>query len=84
VAKNDLALLKRLQPLGIDVNAKNTEGLTALHKAAMVSKDDAVMKYLLELGAKKDAVTNYKETAFDLAAENESLTKNNVSVNFLK
>ncbi len=84
VAKNDLALVKRLEPLQIDVNARNKEGITALHKAAMLSKDDAMLKYLLSIGAKKDIPTNFKETAFDLASENESLTKNHVSVNFLK
>ncbi|GAB4019722.1 ankyrin repeat domain-containing protein [Spirosoma koreense] len=84
VAKNDLALVKRLEPLGIDVNAKNKEGITALHKAAMVSKDDAMLKYLLSIGAKKDISTEFKETAFDLASENESLSKNNVSLSFLK
>lgn len=84
VAKNDLSLVKRLEPLQIDVNARNKEGITALHKAAMVSKDDVMMKYLLSIGAKKEIPTNFKETAFDLASENESLTKNNVSVNFLK
>jgi len=84
VAKNNLSLLKRLESLGLDVNAKNKEGITALHKAAMIAKDDTVMKYLLALGAKKDAVTNFEETAFSLAVENESLTKNNVSVTFLK
>ena len=84
VAKNDLSLVKRLEAYKIDVNAKNAEGLTALHKAAMVSKDDVMMKYLISIGAKKDIVTNFKETAFDLAGENESLSKNNVTVNFLK
>jgi ankyrin repeat protein len=84
IAKNDIALLKRLQPLGMDINAKNAEGLTVLHKAALVAKDDATMKYLLSIGAQKEAVTNFKETAFDLATENESLSKNKVSVNFLK
>lgn len=84
VAKNDIALIKRLEPLGIDINSKNKEGLTVLHKAALISKDDSMLKYLISVGAKKDAVTNFKETAFDLASENESLSKNNVSVNFLK
>jgi len=84
VAKNDLSLVKRLEAYKIDVNAKNAEGLTALHKAAMVSKDDVMMKYLISIGAKKDIITNFKETAFDLAGENESLSKNNVTVNFLK
>lgn len=84
VAKNDLSLLKRLQPLGVDVNTRNNEGLTALHKAAMIAKDDAMLKYLLSIGAQKEIPTNFKETAFDLASENESLTKSQVSVNFLK
>lgn len=84
VAKNDLSLMKQLEPMQIDVNARNQEGMTALHKAAMVAKDETMMKYLLSVGAKKDIPTNFKETAFDLASENESLAKNNVSVNFLK
>ena len=84
VAKNDLALLKKLEPLQIDVNARNKEGITALHKAAMVAKDDAMLKYLLSVGAKKEIPTNFKETAFDLASENESLAKSNVSLTFLK
>ncbi|RWY55667.1 ankyrin repeat domain-containing protein [Mucilaginibacter gilvus] len=84
LAKNDTSLLKRIEPLGIDVNAKNKEGMTVLHKAALVAKDDAMLKYLLSIGAKKELVTNFKETAFDLATENESLSKNKVSVNFLK
>jgi len=84
IAKNDVSLLKRLQPLNIDINAKNKEGMTALHKAALIAKDDNMMKYLLSIGAKKEAVTNFKETAFDLASENETLKKSNISVNFLK
>ncbi|MGI4749294.1 MAG: ankyrin repeat domain-containing protein [Janthinobacterium lividum] len=84
VAKNDFSLVKLIQPLGIDINAKNNEGMTALHKAAMISKDDNLLKYLVSIGAKTNIETNFKETAFDLASENESLTKNKVSVNFLK
>jgi ankyrin repeat protein len=84
VAKNDLSLVRKLEPLQIDVNARDKEGLTALHKAAMVSKDDAMLKYLLSIGAKKDISTNFKETAYDLASENETLAKGNVSLTFLK
>jgi ankyrin repeat protein len=84
VAKNELSLIKRLEPLGIDINAKNKEGMTALHKAALIAKDDVILKYLVSVGAKKEAVTNFKETAFDLASENESLSKNNIAINFLK
>ncbi|MBE7170819.1 MAG: ankyrin repeat domain-containing protein [Williamsia sp.] len=84
VVKNDLALLKQIEKLNVDVNARNAEGLTALHKAAMVAKDDAVLKYLLSLGAKKDVTTGYKETAFDLARENENFSRQKLSIDFLK
>lgn len=84
VLKNDLTLLKKIAPLNIDINAKNKDGLTALHKAAMIAKDDAVLKYLLSIGAKKDIKTDFDESAYDLAKENETLTQNNVSVEILK
>ena len=84
VAKNDLSLLKRIEKLNVDVNGRNREGLTPLHKAAMISKDDSILKYLLSLGAKKDVTTEFKETAFDLAKENEFFSRKNVSVDFLK
>jgi len=84
VAKNDLALVEHLKSLGIDVNAKNNEGITALHKAAMIAKDDSIMKYLVSIGAKKEIETGFSETAYDLASANESLSKNQVSVSFLK
>lgn len=84
VTKNNLALLKKITELNIDVNTKNKDGLTALHKAAMISKDDTILKYLLSLGAKKDIKTDFDESPYALAKENESLTKNNVSIEFLK
>ncbi|MFL9481941.1 ankyrin repeat domain-containing protein [Chitinophagaceae bacterium LWZ2-11] len=84
IVKNDVSLLKRIEKLNVDVNAKNKEGLTPLHKAAMISKDDVILKYLLSIGAKKDVGTEFKETAFDLAKENEYFAKTNVSIDFLK
>lgn len=84
VAKNDLLLVKRVQSLGIDINAKNKEGITALHKAALIAKDEVMLKYLVSIDAKKDAVTGFKETAFDLAKDNETLTKNKADITFLK
>ena len=84
VAKNDLTLLKKIADVNIDVNAKNKNGLTALHKAAMISKDDTILKYLVSIGAKKDINTEFDESVYALAKENESLTKNNVSLEFLK
>lgn len=84
VLKNDINLLKKLADLNIDVNAKNKDGLTALHKAAMIAKNDTILKYLLSIGAKKDIKTDFDETAYDLAKENETLTKNNIAVEILK
>ncbi|WP_281635935.1 ankyrin repeat domain-containing protein [Flavobacterium marginilacus] len=84
VAKNDLALLKKLADLNIDINAKNKDGLTALHRAAMIAKDDTILKYLLSIGAKKDIKTDFKESVLDLAKENETLTKNKTDLTFLK
>ncbi|MBP4137014.1 ankyrin repeat domain-containing protein [Flavobacterium geliluteum] len=84
IVKNDLNLIKKLASFGIDVNAKNKDSLTALHKAAMTAKDDEILKYLLSIGAKKEITTEFDETAYALAKENESLTKNNIAVEFLK
>lgn len=84
VIKNDLALLKKIAALNIDINAKNKDGLTALHKAAMISKDDAILKYLISMGAKKEITTDFDESAYALAKENESLTTNKIALEFLK
>ncbi|RZJ15945.1 MAG: ankyrin repeat domain-containing protein, partial [Acinetobacter sp.] len=84
LVKNGLTLLKLLEEYKVDVNAKNKEGLTALHKAAMVAEDDTVLKYLISIGAKKEITTAFKETAYNLACENEFLTKQHISIDFLK
>ncbi|MET0300431.1 MAG: ankyrin repeat domain-containing protein [Flavitalea sp.] len=84
MAKNDLALLKLVNDLKVDVNAKTKEGVTALHKAAMVAKDDTILKYLVSIGANKTIATSFNETAFDLASENENITKQNIQIGFLK
>ncbi|WP_316632337.1 ankyrin repeat domain-containing protein [uncultured Flavobacterium sp.] len=84
VVKNDLSLVKKLADLKIDVNAKNKDRITALHKAAMIAKDDSILKYLISIGAKKDITTEFNESAYALAKENESLTRQNISIEFLK
>jgi ankyrin repeat protein len=82
--KNDLELLKRVQQFNVDINAKNNEGLTALHKAAMKASDTEVLKYLISIGADKSITTDFEETVYDLASENELLSQKNIVIDFLK
>lgn len=83
-SENNLELMKRLATFQIPVNAKNNEGITALHQAAMKAENDEMMKYLISIGANKNVKTSFDETAFDLASENEQLQKQNIPLNFLK
>ena len=84
VKENDLALLKRLQEFDIDINKKNDDGNTALHLAAMISKDGSMLTYLIEQGADKTVKTDFDESVYDLAIENELLNKDSVALELLK
>ena len=84
VAKNDIKLLQKLEKYNIDVNAVNEEIMTPLHKAALIAKDDKILKYLIEHGADVTIKTEFEETAYDLASENEVLQKNGIDIEFLK
>ncbi|SNR64847.1 Ankyrin repeat [Maribacter sedimenticola] len=81
---NDLELLKKLDSFNIAINAKNNEGLTALHLAAMKAENDRMLKYLVSKGADTKITTDFEETVYDLASENEVLAKGQTSLNFLK
>ena len=50
----------------------------------MKSKDAKIMKYLVSIGANKNAKTAFDETAYDLALENELLQMKSININFLK
>jgi ankyrin repeat protein len=82
--RNNLNLLKRLKSFDITVNAKNDDGYSALQIAAMKGRDAKIIKYLLSIGADKTIKTNFDETVYDLASENELLKKQNINISFLK
>jgi ankyrin repeat protein len=82
VLKNNIALLKEMASFDQDINAQNQNGYTALQKAVMSAKNTEIIKYLLHLGANREVVTEFNETIFDLASENEALK--NEDLNFLK
>lgn len=84
IVKTDIQLLKKLEVLKINIDAINGEGMTVLQKAALISKNDEILKYLISLGAKKDIKTEFGETAYDLASENEYLSKSKINIDFLK
>jgi len=60
-----LAAVTFLVESGVDVNAANDSGQTALHIAAQAS--DGIVKYLAEHGAKLDAKDKQGRTALDVA-----------------
>lgn len=81
---NELTLLEKAKTLNLDVNAKNKESLTPLHIAAMKAKNTNVLNYLISQGADVKATTNFGETAYQLAQENEALKNHKIDLNFLK
>ncbi|WP_026193988.1 ankyrin repeat domain-containing protein [Capnocytophaga cynodegmi] len=82
VDKADLNLLQKVVSVNVDINVKNQDGLTPLHKAAMTAKNLDIIKFLLEKEANKTITTDFEETAYDLAKENEALKDKDI--NFLK
>ena len=78
------SLLSKAKELNVDINQKNDDGLTPLHLAAMKGKDETMLKWLLANGADKGILTDFEESAFDLATENELLAKNGTELQFLK
>lgn len=84
VNKQSIDLLKLATGHKANVNAKNNEGYTPLHLAAMKAKDVEILKYLLANGADKGAQTEFDETVYDLASENEILKEKHIAIDFLK
>lgn len=82
--KDDLELFKKIAHLGIDINAKNDEEMTVLHKIALTAQNDKILKFLLSKNADKSIETEFGETAYDLAEQNNYLKSAKVDISFLK
>jgi ankyrin repeat protein len=61
-----MASVKYCLELGLDVNAKNTKGYTALHGTAFIGNNELV-QFLVDKGADVRAVANDKNTVADMA-----------------
>ncbi len=83
VAKNNLDLIKKISVFDADINTKDNRGNTPLHYAAMKTEDASILKFLLAKGADSNSTTEFGETAYDLASENELLVKNKIKIDFL-
>jgi ankyrin repeat protein len=62
-----LAAVKAVAEMGIDVNAANDDGQTAIHMAAFTGADP-VVQYLAENGANINVTDNYGETPWSMAS----------------
>ncbi|CAA0210869.1 ankyrin repeat domain-containing protein [Tenacibaculum maritimum] len=82
VKKQQLPLLHFIKKYTIDINARNQEGLSPLQKAVMTAKNDVIIKYLISEGANTSIKTEFNETLYDLAKENEALK--GIDLNFLQ
>ena len=80
--KNSTSILDKIAKHKLDINAKNNDGLTPLHRVIMTAKNVDIIKHLIALGAKTSILTDFEESSYDLALENELLDKN--SIEFLK
>jgi ankyrin repeat protein len=66
-------LVKVLLESGVDINAKNEDGITALQLAAMKCEHTEFLKFLINKGADKEIKTDFEESVYDLAKSNELL-----------
>ena len=84
VEKNSKFLVKKALELNVNPNHKNQLGLTSLHLAAMKATNSYITEILIEAGADKKILTDFGESPYDLASENEILISNNTDITHLQ
>ena len=72
VRAGDLERVRALIASGVDVNAADSDGATALHWAAL-NDEPGIGSVLIDAGASVDAATRFDATPIALAAENGSV-----------
>jgi len=82
--KNSLPLIQKALALDINVNQADSEGNTPLQIAALRADNTKILELLVANGADISITTDFGESVYDLATENEILTSNNASLDFLK
>ncbi len=83
VESNYTRLVKLAIAMGADINKINKDGLSPLHLAAMRAQDLEILQLLIEHKADKSLKSNWGESAYDLALENEILKDSQASLTFL-
>lgn len=79
VDKQNISMLNFIEKYNIDINAKNAMGITPLQKAVMTAKDNTLIKLLIKRGANTAVTTDFDESLYDLAKENEALKNSDIS-----
>ncbi|MXV38218.1 ankyrin repeat domain-containing protein [Flavobacteriaceae bacterium Ap0902] len=83
VDKNNAYLVnKAIELTKEDINVANHKGLTPIQQATLQTKDLQILKTLIQAGADKTVKTEFDETVYQLAQENEALQGKDIE--FLK
>lgn len=73
-----ISTVKLLLELGADINKKNSQGYTAL----MVAKDEELIRYLLEHGAKTEIKNLFGSTALHLSVSQKNQKKTELLIRY--
>jgi ankyrin repeat protein len=75
-----IAAIQMCLDLGLDLNAANSRGDTALHAAVSGRGSDDVLRFLITHGAKVDAKNSQGRTALDVATASRKDRSSNIAI----